>query len=87
MRNTMRNNKGKYRSALKAAAKSVLDGTASVDGVLTKLGIMGQGDVQAEITALTSPPNSPVTIALKGSSKPLIDTGEMRGSVTYKVET
>lgn len=87
MRNTMRSNKGKYRSALKAAAKSVLDGTASVDGVLTKLGIMGQGDVQAEITALTSPPNSPVTIALKGSSKPLIDTGEMRGSVTYKVET
>jgi hypothetical protein len=33
-----------------------------------------------------SPPNSPVTVALKGSSKPLIDSGEMRGAVTYKVD-
>jgi hypothetical protein len=33
-----------------------------------------------------TPPNSPVTIALKGSSKPLIDTGEMRGAVTWKVD-
>jgi hypothetical protein len=33
-----------------------------------------------------SPPNSPVTVALKGSSKPLIDSGELRGAVTYKVD-
>jgi hypothetical protein len=29
--------------------------------------------------------NSPLTVALKGSDKPLIDTGEMRKSITYLV--
>lgn len=30
--------------------------------------------------------NSPATIKKKGSSKPLIDTGRLRGSITYEVE-
>ncbi len=30
-------------------------------------------------------PNSPATIMLKGSSKPLIDKGDLLGSVTYEV--
>jgi len=31
------------------------------------------------------PPNSPVTIALKGSARPMIDTGTMRKAITYVV--
>jgi hypothetical protein len=31
-------------------------------------------------------PNSAITIRQKGSSKPLIDTGRLRGSITYEVE-
>ena len=31
--------------------------------------------------------NSPLTIAKKGSSNPLIDTGEMRKSITYVVKS
>lgn len=31
------------------------------------------------------PPNSKFTIALKGSSKPLIDTGQLRNSITYVI--
>lgn len=31
-------------------------------------------------------PNAPQTIARKGSDKPLIDTGRLRGAVTYEVE-
>ena len=31
-------------------------------------------------------PNSPMTVASKNSSSPLIDTGRLRGSITYKVE-
>lgn len=30
-------------------------------------------------------PNSPTTIALKGSSKPLIDTGAMQNAITYVI--
>jgi hypothetical protein len=86
MRNSVRKNQGKYQTALKTSAAKILRGDTALGVVMSKLGILGQGDIQAEITALNSPPNSPVTIALKGSSKPLIDTGAMRGSVTYKVE-
>lgn len=86
MRNAMRNNKGKYRQAMKAAAPGLLMGTTSLTQVLSKLGILAQGDIQAEIVSLRSPPNSPVTIAIKGSSNPLIDSGEMHQAVTWKIE-
>ena len=32
-------------------------------------------------------PNSPATIALKGSSTPLIDTGDLVGAITYEVKS
>ncbi len=86
MRNAIRNNTGKYKSNLQKAAKAIVSGTLTLQAALSRMGIEAQGDIQDEISSLTSPPNSPVTIALKGSSKPLIDTGAMRQSVTYKVE-
>lgn len=86
MRNTMRDQANAYRNSLKLAAKAVLNGTLSLLTVMQRLGIKAVGDIQTEITALNSPPNSPTTIALKGSSNPLIDTGEMRQAVTYKVD-
>ena len=54
--------------------------------MLNKLGILAQGDIQAEITSLMTPALSPRTIRAKGSSKPLIDTGAMRQAVTWMVE-
>ena len=50
-----------------------------------QVGLMHQDAVQDEIRILRQPPNSPITVALKGSSNPLIDTGFMRQSVTFKV--
>lgn len=49
------------------------------------VGEIAKGDIQQSITQLRTPPNSPNTIKAKGSSNPLIDTGIMRRSVTYKV--
>jgi len=86
MRNAMRANAGKYRAALRSSAAKILKGKEKTETVLRKLGNLAQDDIKAEITSLSSPPNSPVTIKLKGSSNPLIDTGEMRGDVRYKVE-
>lgn len=86
LRNAMRDNTTKYRNGMKASAAKLLTGQTMISVVLSKLGILAQGDIQEEITALSSPPNSPVTIELKGSSNPLIDSGEMRGAVTYKVD-
>lgn len=93
MRNAMRANRDKYQSAMAAAARRILrgvvtgkDGAALKREALERLGAMAQGDIQKEITSLRSPPNAPLTIALKGSSNPLIDTGEMRAAVTWAIE-
>lgn len=51
-----------------------------------RVGAWTAGVVQEEITDLRRPPNSPYTIKRKGSSNPLIDTGFMRQSVTWKVD-
>lgn len=83
MRNSVRANRGKYRDALKTSAAKILRNPDEMKPALNKLGILAQGDIQSEITALSSPPNSPVTIARKGSSKPLIDTGAMRSAVSW----
>ena len=81
----MRENRNKYRDGMKKSAKKLLLGQTSLQTVLSHLGAMAQGDVQESILSWTSPPNSPATIALKGSSQPLVDTGEMKNSVTYLV--
>ena len=49
------------------------------------VGVLHTNTVQKSITDLRTPANAPSTIKHKGSDNPLIDTGEMRRSVTYKV--
>lgn len=87
MRNAMRNNKAKYQAAMRKSAAKILQGETSLSTVLNKLGALAQGDIQSEITTLKTPANSPVTIARKGSSNPLIDTGSMRQSVTWEIRS
>jgi phage gpG-like protein len=51
--------------------------------------LLGQyvvGLVKQRIANRIPPPNSPWTIARKGSSTPLVDTGQLRNSITYKVD-
>ncbi len=91
LRTTMRGNRTKYQHAMKAEMRGIVRAIASghrmdTGPILSRLGIRVQGDIQSTITSLQSPPNSPVTIALKNSANPLIDTGEMRQKVTYSVE-
>lgn len=51
--------------------------------------LLGQyvvGLIKQRIANGIAPGNRPSTIARKGSSKPLIDTGQLRNSITYVVE-
>lgn len=84
--NAIRKNRRTYRNALRTSAAKILRGETTPNIVLSKLGILAQGHIQDEITMLRSPPNAASTIAAKGSSNPLIDDGEMRGAVTWKVD-
>ena len=85
MRSSVTKNKDKYKSQMKAVAKSITSGGLTMEQAMDRLGAGAAADIQAEIVALNTPPNAPSTIARKGSSNPLIDTGAMRQSVTWKV--
>lgn len=52
---------------------------------LERMGIGIAGQLQDNIRTFTTPELSPVTIAIKGFAKPLIDTGHMLNSVSYQV--
>lgn len=56
-----------------------------IDNALEIIGQIAVGKVQQYMTDLRDPPNAPSTIAKKGSSNPLIDTGALRQSVTYSI--
>lgn len=56
-----------------------------VDRTLEMAGSAIAGQLRASITTLTDPPLAPSTIARKGSTKPLIDTGHMLNSVDHEV--
>lgn len=56
-----------------------------LDRALNQIGVVAVGMVQKYMTDLKSPPNAPSTIKAKGSSNPLIDSGALRQSVTYKI--
>lgn len=93
MRNALRDGQGSNKAMMKTEARRIIvkamkgqDVAVAKRLALRRLGVKVQGDIQASIISLQSPPNSPTTIALKGSSNPLIDSGEMLGAVTFKVE-
>ncbi|MEF2551313.1 hypothetical protein VQ042_08035 [Aurantimonas sp. A2-1-M11] len=75
------------KAELRGIVKAIAGGrpAASREAILSRLGILAQGHVQQEITALRSPPNAPSTIRQKGSSNPLIHTGAMRAAVTFQL--
>lgn len=63
----------------------IIDGQSTVKRSLNLIGLFGVDIIQQKIRAIRSPPNSPRTIAIKKSSKPLIDFGQMIQSVRHKV--
>lgn len=52
---------------------------------LEQIGLLAVGEIQQRISAGIPPANTAETIARKGSSIPLIDTGALRQSITHKV--
>lgn len=55
------------------------------DRALGLIGTMAVGAVQARFGADDLAPLQPATIARKGSSRPLIDTGQLRASITWQI--
>lgn len=65
--------------------KQVLSFKISPNDYFEALGQYVVGQIKDYMTNLSSPANSPLTVKMKGSSNPLIDTGRLRQSITHKV--
>lgn len=78
-------NTNNYRRLRKLLMDRVIAGNMSEEAALETLGARVESDLKEWITDGDHAPNAPSTIARKGSSKPLIDTGLMRSQVSHKV--
>lgn len=79
-------NRGALRKIFAQLARKVSGQEMSAGDAMKTLGVYAVGEVRRFITNMSSPPLKPQTIARKGSSKVLIDTGQLRAGINYKVE-
>lgn len=86
MRDTFDQQKGAWGRTADRAISAILMGRATPKRAFSVLGELAQSDIQTAIVSGGWTPNSPVTVEMKGSSTPLIDSGAMRQAIRYKVE-
>lgn len=85
IRSTYNKNVKKVTRRFTQIAKSISNGSYNVDRKLKLIGLEQEAAVKQTIVDLRSPPNAPSTIKAKGSSNPLIDTGEMRNKISSEL--
>lgn len=79
-------NADKVLKTTEAVLPDVLIGTLSVEQYAKLVGLQLASAIKEYAVNLNSPPNHPFTKQQKGSSNPLVDTGDMINSITYEVE-
>jgi DNA-binding protein H-NS len=79
------NNREQIGKTLEKLYGLVSDGKLDAMTAIERLGRYGESGVKSYIRNGTFTPNADSTIAKKGSSKPLIDTGTLRNSIRYQV--
>ena len=79
-------NRDVIRHKFQLLMRSVLNGKRTKEDILELIGQWCVGQIQLRIAQGIGPPNAESTIARKGSSTPLIDTGVLRSSISYRVD-
>ena len=86
MRKTFDDNLANYNKLIERLFKGMLGGKLNAKMAFSILGQQTEDDMKNTIMTGSFTPNSAYTVAKKGSSRPLIDTGTMRNSIRYEVE-
>lgn len=76
---------GKMIPALSEQLNAVAMGSMTWTSLYEIIGKEASEDLKKVVEAWTIPPNSPKTEEVKGRNDPLVDTGFMRDSITYKI--
>lgn len=79
-------NQAKCRAAFKRLMTAVVAGKYTKSQALELLAQRFVGEIQKRMAQGVPPPNAPSTIRQKGSDKPLIDTGQLRSSISYSID-
>jgi phage gpG-like protein len=87
LRSTFREQRTAMLSITKELYFQVIFKKISMEKALAVIGEKFVSEIKAKITAGIDPPNAESTIARKGSSTPLVDTGQLINSISYKVNT
>lgn len=86
LRKAFYDNQRKYRRLVKVGIDEIVYDDKTGHDLLVKLGKTGVSDVRESIRRWTKPGNAPLTIDNKrGTNNPLVDTGRLIKSVTYKI--
>lgn len=85
IRSSFDSNKEKIYTDGEALAYEVIEGKLSARNFYEILGQTCVNTIQNFIRDLRGPANSGLTVARKGSSNPLVDTGRLLNSISYKV--
>lgn len=75
-----------HRASARRLCEAVTAGKVEADAGLEGLAAKYKAACQARIAGGIAPANAPSTIAKKGSSTPLIDTGQLRSAIDARVE-
>lgn len=68
---------------LRKVTQKILKLELTKEQALQLLGVKYVAEIQKRIVAGIEPPNAPSTIKAKGSSTPLIDTGQLKSAITF----
>ena len=79
-------NQKEIKRVMRVLARKVEKGRMTLREAHATLGVSIQGQIQARIAQNIPPPLAESTIARKGSSVALIDTGQLRSAITHRVE-
>lgn len=85
LRNGYDENRAQVLSSARTALDAVMVGEMEPEKYLEMIGLLLSSAIKDYAVSLNTPPNHPYTVAQKGSSNPLVDTGDMIESITYEV--
>lgn len=73
-------------ATLQSQMQLVVAGKLTAEQAGARIALAFEGSMKQRISRGIPPPNAPSTIARKGSSKPLIDRGQLRNSIRAQAE-
>ena len=85
IRSTIQGKKKQIIAMQKKLLKKIISGDMEVEQALGLLGEYVSDEIRKKIVSIKDPPNKQSTIDAKGSSNPLIDTSQLKNSITYEV--